>query len=76
MYPADAKIAHVSGNVVLHAIIGPDGTVEKLDAISGPDVLKPAALEAVRQWSYKPYLLNGQPVEVDTTVVIHFQLTQ
>jgi protein TonB len=61
------------GTVVLHAIIGPDGTVQKLTVIAGPQPLQSAALAAVHQWVYKPYLLNGNPVTVDTTIVVNFR---
>lgn len=61
------------GTVVLHAIIGPDGTVQQLAVISGPEPLRDAALDAVRQWRYQPYLLNGDPVTVDTTIVVNFK---
>jgi TonB family protein len=74
VYPAIAKAAHVTGSVVLHAIISKEGTVERLEAISGPDMLKQAAIDAVRQWTYKPYLLNGEPTEVDTTITVNFNL--
>jgi protein TonB len=60
--------------VVLHAIISKQGTITSLQAISGPDMLKGAALDAVRQWRYKPYLLNGEPTEVDTTITVNFNL--
>jgi protein TonB len=74
VYPQIAKIAHVSGSVVLHAIIGEDGTIQQLQYISGPALLKEAALDAVRQWRYVPYRLNGQPVKVDTTITVIFNL--
>jgi len=61
--------------VVLHAIISKTGSIEKLEAISGPDMLKGAAMDAVKQWKYKPYLLNGEPVEVDTEVLVNFTLS-
>jgi protein TonB len=61
------------GSVVLHAIIGIDGRVAQLTVISGAPILQSAAVEAVRQWVYKPYLLNGNPVPVDTTVVVNFR---
>jgi protein TonB len=64
----------VGGTVVLHAIISKTGTIEKLEAISGPDMLKGAATDAVRQWRYKPYLLNDGPTEVDTTITVNFNL--
>jgi len=73
-YPPIARAAHVGGQVVLHAIISKQGTIESLQAISGPDMLKSAALDAVRQWRYKPYLLNGDPTEVDTTITVNFNL--
>jgi protein TonB len=74
VYPPIAKAAHVSGTVVLHAIISKTGSIENLSAISGPDMLKSAAIDAVRQWRYKPYLLNGEPTEVDTTITVNFNM--
>jgi len=74
VYPIDAKQAGVSGTVVLGAIIATDGTVKELQAMSGPDMLKQAALDAVKEWRCRPYLLNGDPVEVRTTVNIIFTL--
>ena len=73
-YPALARAARVSGTVVLHAIIGKDGTVQQLAVMSGPPLLVQSALEAVRQWRYRPTLLNGEPVEVDTTIEVVFTL--
>lgn len=58
----------------MHAIINPNGQIEKLTAISGPEVLREPNLEAVRQWTYKPYLLNGNPVWVQTTITINIQM--
>jgi len=74
-YPPDAKMAHISGTVVLHAIIGKDGAIEKLDVVSGPSELVTSAMDAVRQWTYKPYLLNGQPTEVETTITVNYNLS-
>jgi len=74
VYPPDAKAQGISGTVVLHAIIGKDGKVQFLQAVSGPENLAKAAIDAVRQWTYKPYLLNGNPVEVDTVININFNL--
>jgi len=74
VYPQSAKENGIQGTVILHAIIGTDGHVERLEAISGPPELATAALDAVKQWTYKPYLLNGEPTEVDTTVVVNFNL--
>ncbi|MGD0739847.1 MAG: TonB family protein [Terracidiphilus sp.] len=73
-YPIDAKKAGVSGTVVLQATIGRDGLIEDLQVVSGPDLLQQAALDAVKQWRYRPYLLNGEPVEVRTTINIIFTL--
>ena len=76
VYPPEAKQAKVQGAVVLHAIIGKSGEVERLSVISGPEALQASALDAVRQWVYKPYLLNGDPTEVDTTITVTFSLAQ
>jgi TonB family protein len=73
-YPADAKAKGISGTVVLHAVIGKDGTVRKLEYVSGPPELQQAAIDAVQQWRYEPTLLNGQPVEVDTKINVVFDL--
>jgi protein TonB len=74
-YPPLAKAARVQGEVVLSAIISVNGEIENLQLASGHPMLVPAALTAVRQWRYKPYLLNGQPVEVETTITVIFALT-
>jgi TonB family protein len=74
VYPAEAKQDHVEGTVVLHVIIGKDGSVQETSALSGPPALVQAALDAVKQWRYQPTLLNGKPVEVDTQVNVNFQL--
>lgn len=73
-YPAIAKQAHIQGSVILHAIIAKDGTVQELQLMSGPPLLVKAAMDAVRQWRYQPTLLNGDPVEVDTTISVIFSL--
>jgi TonB family protein len=73
-YPLVAKAAHVSGTVVLQAIIGKDGQIHDLKAVSGPPMLLQAALDAVQQWEYEPYRLNGETVEVLTTINVVFQL--
>ncbi len=75
VYPVGAEAAHISGTVVLHAIIGREGAIQQLDFISGPPLLMESAMTAVRQWRYKPYLLNGQPVEVETTINVVYVLT-
>ena len=73
-YPAISKAARIQGTVVLQATISKAGTIENLRVISGPPMLQQAAIDAVRSWRYKPYLLNGEPVEVQTTVNVVFQL--
>ena len=72
VYPPKARITGVQGTVVMHAVIGKIGTIESLDVLSGPEALRSSALDAVRQWTYKPYLLNGNPVAVDTTITISY----
>jgi protein TonB len=74
VYPPIAKAARVEGMVVLQATISASGTIENLRVVSGHPMLQQAALDAVRYWRYRPYLLNGQPVEVDTTVNVVFSL--
>jgi TonB family protein len=72
-YPEEAKRRHIQGQVVLAAIITKDGRIDDLEVISSPDMsLSQAALESVKQWRYKPYLLNGQPTDVETTFVVNF----
>jgi protein TonB len=73
-YPPLARQARVSGTVKLHAIIAKDGTVQELQVMGGHPLLIQAALDAVRQWRYRPTLLNGEPVEVDTTIDVIFTL--
>jgi protein TonB len=73
-YPAVPRSAHIGGIVVLQATISKSGTIENLRVASGPDLLRQAALDAVKQWRYRPYLLNGEPVEVETTVNVEFTL--
>jgi protein TonB len=74
-YPPLARQARIQGSVVLQAEISKDGTIQNLQLISGHPMLAPAAIEAVKQWRYKPYLLNGEPVAVDTQVVVNFTLS-
>jgi TonB family protein len=74
IYPPAAKKARIQGKVVLDAVIGTDGNVESLRVLSGPQELQQSALDAVRQWTYKPYLLNGDPIEVETTINIIYSL--
>jgi len=76
VYPPLAKQARISGHVILNAIIGKDGTIQNLSVASGHPLLVPAAMEAVKQWVYQPTLLNGEPVEVVTTIDVNFTLSQ
>jgi protein TonB len=73
-YPALARQARIQGGVVLQAVIGKDGSIQNLRAVSGHPMLTPAAIDAVKQWRYKPYYLNGEPVEVDTQITVNFTL--
>ncbi len=73
-YPALARSARIQGSVVLQATIGKDGAIQNLHLVSGHPLLTQAAMEAVRQWRYRPYLLNNEPVEVDTTIQVNFIL--
>jgi periplasmic protein TonB len=73
-YPSIGIAIHAEGTVVLQATISKSGTIENLRVVSGPPMLQQAALDAVAQWRYRPYLLNGQPVEVETTVSVEFKL--
>jgi protein TonB len=74
VYPAIAKAAGISGTVTLTAIISKTGTIENLRVTGGPAMLQQAARDAVQTWRYRPYLLDGQPVEVETTVSVIFTL--
>lgn len=74
-YPPLARQARIQGSVLLQAEISKDGTIENLRLISGHPMLAPAAIEAVKQWRYKPYILNGEPVEVETQITVNFTLS-
>jgi protein TonB len=76
VYPPLAKQARIQGVVRFNAIIGKDGTIQNLTLMSGHPLLVPAAQEAVKQWLYKPTLLNGEPVEVATVIDVNFTLSQ
>jgi periplasmic protein TonB len=73
-YPSPARLARIEGKVVLQALIGKDGTVQNLHVVSGHPMLTGAAMDAVKQWLYKPYYLNGEPVEVETMINVNFTL--
>jgi len=74
IYPTIARAAHVSGSVVVEAIISKAGTIESLHVISGPEMLRAAALDAIRVARYKPFLLNGEATEVQTTITVNFTM--
>jgi protein TonB len=74
-YPPLARQARIQGSVLLQAEISKDGSIENLHLISGHPMLAPAAIEAVKQWKYRPYILNGEPVEVDTQITVIFSLS-
>ena len=73
-YPATVRALRIQGVVVLQATISKTGSIENLRVISGPPMLRQAAIGAVQTWRYKPYLLNGYPVEVETTINVVFNL--
>jgi len=75
-YPDAARNAGIQGVVVLKALIDKDGNVEDVTLISGHSWLAPAAIDAVKQWKYKPFLLNGEPVWVETQVTVNFTLSR
>jgi TonB family protein len=76
MYPPLAKQARIQGTVRFNATIATDGTVKNLELVSGHPLLAAAATEAVKQWVYRPTLLNGQPVEVETQIDVNFTLSE
>jgi protein TonB len=75
-YPMPAKQLRIQGDVILSALIARDGSIEGLKVLSGHPLLIRAALDAVSQWRYKPYILNGSPVEVETRIEVTFRLEQ
>jgi periplasmic protein TonB len=74
VYPAIAKAAGVQGTVVVEAVISRKGTIESLHVVSGPQMLQNAALDAIREARYRPYRLNGEPIEVQTTITVNFRI--
>jgi protein TonB len=74
VYPAMARLARIAGNVRLRAVIGTDGRIKNLIAVSGHPMLVDAAINAVRQWVYKPTVLDGMLVEVNTEIIVRFGL--
>jgi periplasmic protein TonB len=75
VYPKIAMLTGTQGAVKLHAIIAKDGSIESLSVISGHPMLAGAAVDAVKQWRYRPYYLNGEPVEVETFITVNFKKT-
>jgi len=75
-YPESARRAGVQGTVLLDIVVNPDGAVTQVKPVSGPDTLSRAAMDAVRWWRYQPYLVNGQPATVESTVTVHFKLEE
>lgn len=73
-YPQMAKIARIQGDVILQATINKSGLIENLRAISGHPMLLQSAIEAVKQWQYRPTRLNGEPVEVETSITVRFRM--
>jgi protein TonB len=73
-YPLLAQQMRVQGSVVLQALIGTDGVIENIRVLSGPSILASAAQQAVRQWRFKPYLQNGQPVETQANITVNFTI--
>lgn len=76
VYPPLAKQARIQGVVVLEAVISKQGTIDNLRVITGHPLLIQSAIDAVKQWQYKPTLLNGEPVEVVTTITVNFAFSQ
>jgi len=74
IYPDEAMAARREGDVLLHVVLAIDGAVKELELVKGDPILAKAALEAVKQWRYKPTLLNGKPVEVDSTILVQFRV--
>ena len=75
-YPAMARTMRIEGKVVFQAVIGTAGTIQQLQLISGHPMLVQAAMDAVRQWRYRPTMLNGDPIEVDTVISVSFTLNR
>jgi protein TonB len=75
VYPRLARLAGIQGEVRLHAIIAKDGSIQSLNVVSGHPMLAGSAVEAVRQWRYRPYFLNGDAVEVETFIIVNFKKT-
>lgn len=75
VYPPLARNARIQGPVVVYALISKVGTMENVRALSGHPLLVPATIDAVSQWRYRPYILNGEPIEVETKITVNFYLS-
>jgi protein TonB len=75
IYPAIAKAAGIQGTVVVEAVISRTGTIESLHVVSGPPMLREAAMGAIRTARYQPYKLNNEPIEVETMITVHFKIS-
>jgi protein TonB len=75
-YPEMAKMQHVEGAVLLDVIVGSDGSLKEVKALSGPTLLRAGAVDAVKRWRFKPYVIDGAPVEVESTISLNFRLNQ
>ena len=74
LYPMIAKAARVEGSVVVEAVISRMGTIESLNVVSGPEMLRQSAIDAIREARYQPYRLNGEPTEVQTRITVNFRM--
>ena len=74
-YPEEARRGRIQGTVVLHVLISKAGDIARIEVVSGDPLLAPEAIRVVKLWRYRPYLLNGNPVEVDTQILINFTLS-
>jgi protein TonB len=74
VYPLVARAGRISGVVTMHAMISKQGDVTGIEIISGPELLRSAAIDAVSKWKFKPYMVRGMPTTVDTTIVVNFSL--
>ena len=74
LYPVIAKQIRLQGVVELRALVSSDGTIHQVQVVSGPAILAHAAIEAVNQWKYRPYYLNGTPIAVETQITVKFTL--
>jgi TonB family protein len=75
-YPRLAKLSHLEGPVVMEVLISDRGTVDRINVVKGHRLLRGAAMDAVKNWKYRPYTVNGEPVDVSTTVTVNFSLDQ